>query len=261
MKMRGFGAAISILATTLSLAACATGGQGPAGDGIASVMPKPLDMAVEAERRGDWEGAARYWAQLVDADASDRPARLALSRALRLTGRCGPATGAIAPLLTAGTGDAEALTESAKCHLVSGRPEGALAQLQAAVAAAPESWEAETTLAVTLDRLGRHAEAQSHHDRALELVPEKPIVLSNKALSLALAGRLSDALPLMRRAAAIPGAPSRVRLNLAVLEALSGQGDRAQTIASQELMDDKTEKLQLLKRMADAASDGKVKTP
>lgn len=258
MKMRCFRMAISIVAVSVPLAACATGG--PAGgEGVASVMPKPLAMATDAESRGDWEGAARHWAKVVEADGANRDARLALSRALRLSGRCGPAATAVSPLLTAGPDDAEALVESAKCHLVSGRPEGALGQLTAAVDAAPESWEAETTLAVTLDRLGRHAEAQLHHDRALELVPDKPIVLSNKALSLAMAGRLPDSLDLMRRAAAVPGAPARVRLNLAVLEALSGRGDRALTIASQELIDGKPEKLDLLKRIADAASDTGVK--
>ncbi|MEW5728794.1 MAG: tetratricopeptide repeat protein [Pseudomonadota bacterium] len=256
--MRDIRVAISVLALAVSLGGCVAGGTdaGP----VTSVLPKAPEMAADAERRGDWEAAARHWGQVVEADAANRDARLALARSLRLSGRCGPAAGAIAPLVTAGT-DAEALVESAKCHLVSGRPEGAVAQLRAALDLAPESWEAETTLGVTLDRIGRHAEALAHHDRALELVPDKAIVLSNRSLSLALAGRLPEALVLMRQAAAMPTAPSRVRLNLAVLEALSGQGDRALTIASQEVMDDKADKLRLLRRVADAASPTEVKKP
>lgn len=210
-------------------------------------------MAITAENRGDWVTAAQNWQNVVQAAPADRPARLSLARALRLSDRCGPATTALTPLLTSAGTDAGALVESAKCALVSGRPEAAEAQLRTAIVAAPDLWETWSTLAVSLDRQGRHDEAQQHHDRALALASDKPIVISNKALSLALAGRLNEGLALMRQAAAIPGAPSRVRINLAMLEAMSGSTDRASTILSQEVIADKTDTLVLVKRIAETA--------
>ena len=78
-------------------------------------------------------------------------------------------------------------------------------------------------------------------------------MLANKGLSLALAGKLPEGLGVMRAAAAIPGAPARVRVNLAVLEALNGDGDRAATILSQESMDDKTDGVAQLQRLAKSA--------
>lgn len=245
---------VPAFAVSLLVSACAS--QSPADDkaSIRSLLPPAADIAADAERRGDWEIAARQWRAAYEAAPGDRTVALSLARSLRLSGSCGPAAGVVGDLLTRNPSDTDALLESAKCQLVSGRPEAAEQQLRAVIQGAPESWEAETTLAVVLDRVGRHVEAQAHHDRALELVPEKPIVLSNKALSLALSGRLPEALTLMRKAASMPASPMRVRMNLAMLEAVSGHGDRAVTIASQESMADKTENLQLLKKIAEASA-------
>lgn len=217
-----------------------------------SLMPGPIELAERAEARGDWSAAARHWRDAAG-PSPDRELRLAWARALRLSGSCGRAAGVLAPLLTAADADGTALIESAKCHLVSGRPEAAETQLRQALEAMPESWQAQSALGVTLDRTGRHTEAMRHHDRANALAPGKPILMSNKALSLALNGRLEEAVALMREAAAIPGATERVRMNLALLEAASGRGDRAATIASQEEIDDKTDELLLLRRIAEAS--------
>lgn len=255
--MRDISAAFSIAALTLALSGCALdGAQGPNTD-LASLLPPARDMAISAERRGDWTTAAQNWQSVVQSAPEDREARLSLARALRLTDRCGPATSALTPLLTNVEPDAGALVESAKCALVSGRPEAAEAQLRTALESAPELWEARSALAVTLDRQGRHEEAQVHHDQALILAPGKPIVISNKALSLALAGRLDEGVALMRQAAAIPGAPARVRINLAMLEAMSGSTDRASTILSQELITDKADTMGLVRRIAETSGRAK----
>lgn len=220
---------------------------------LGSVLPSANAQAADAERRGDWDAAARDWRAALDRQPDDRTIMLSLARALRLSGNCGQSMTVVGRMLTKATNDAEALVESAKCHLVSGRPEAAETQLVSAIELAPDSWEAETTLGVVYDSLGRFAEAQAHHDRALALAPDKSAVISNKALSLSLGGRLDEAVALMRRAAAQPDAPARVRMNLAMLEAMAGNGDRASTIAAQETIDAKTEKLGVLKRVADGA--------
>lgn len=251
--MRHLLAAVSIASLGVFLAGCA--GSEPPDTNLASLLPPARDMAVAAESRGDWAGAAQNWQKTLEAAPDDRVVRLSLARALRLSERCGPAATVLAPLLTAAETDSAALVENAKCALVSGRPEAAESQLRTAIAAAPDLWETWSTLAVTLDRQGRHDEALPHHDRAMELAPNKPIVISNRALSLALAGRLDESLVMMRQAAAIPGAPARVRINLAMLEAMAGRTERAATILSQEILADKTEAVTLVKRIADSAGE------
>lgn len=240
-----------ILAAVLLLTACAANPETPAS--IAPLMPTQRDMASEAENRGDWAAAARHWAAVYQNAPNDRAITLSFARTLRLSGSCGPASTYIGRWLATAPADADALLELSKCHLVSGRPEAAEKVLSKVLALSPNSWEMETTLAITLDRLGRHDDALPHHDRALELAPEKPIVMSNKALSLTLAGKLAQGLELMRDAASIPGAPAKVRINLAVLEAMTGSPDRAATVASQEMIEAKTESIDMLRRIARSA--------
>lgn len=219
---------------------------------VETTLPSSQKLAGDAEGRGDWSAAARHWEDAAGPSPS-RTVRLSWARALRLSGKCGPATTVLAPLLTGADADGTALIESAKCHLVSGRPEAAEEQLRQALEVTPESWQAHSALAVTLDRMGRHGEAMRHHDRANALEPGKPNLMSNKALSLALNGHLEEAVVLMRQASAIPGATERVRMNLALLEAASGRGDRARSIASQEAIDDKADEILFLQRMAEGS--------
>lgn len=217
---------------------------------VEAALPSAETMAVEAEARGDWAAAARHWQAAAGAEPT-RTVRLSWARALRLSGRCGPAAAVLAPLLSAAEADGAALIESAKCHLVSGRPEAAESQLRQAIEIMPGSWEAESVLAVTLDRMGRHGEAMQHHDKANALAPGRPVLMSNKALSLALNGRLDEGVALLRQASALPGATERVRMNLALLEAAAGNGDRAASIAAQETIDDKAGEVLFLQRMAE----------
>jgi Flp pilus assembly protein TadD len=148
--------------------------------------------------------------------------------------------------------DAAVLLEPGKCHLVSGRFDAAQAAFEAAVKADGKSWEAESMLGVALDYEEHSAEALVHHDRAVMLAPDNAVALSNKGLSLALGGHLDQALAVTRQAAVHPGAPARVRANLALLEAVAGNGDVAAMIARQESDPDR-ETIRLLQRIAAAA--------
>jgi len=246
-----------MLVPLAGLAGCAAlpGGQPSVGE----ALPPPRVMAAEAEQRGDWSAAARHWQNVQSSARDDRSVTLSLVRALRLSGSCGTAQPHLAQLLGADGKDPDALMEAAKCHLVSGRPEAAEATLATMLEAKPDSWEAHTTMGVVLDRAGRTDEARAHHDQAVRLGNGRPTALANKGLSLALSGKLDEGLAIMRSAAAMPNAPARVRVNLAVLEALAGDGDRAATILSQENVEDKTDGIAQLKRMARAAKPGEAR--
>jgi Flp pilus assembly protein TadD len=240
------------------LTGCAGAGD-PTAD-TASVMPSSAEMAQEAERRGDWSTAARHWQGIVDAQPANRPAVLALVRSLRFTNNCGRAAPYLERLRVSGAADdLDARLETGKCHLVSGRLDAAEATLREAIADHPDSWEAQTVLATTLDHMEEHREALVHHDRAVTLAPDNAIAISNKAISLALSGRLDDALILLRMAAGRANAPSRVRMNLALLEAVAGNGDIAVMMARQEVQGQgQAESVRLLERIA-AAAEAKIK--
>lgn len=209
-------------------------------------------LAEDAERHGDWAGAAKYWETEVQAAPRDRAAALSLVRALRRSNACGRA-GAYFDKMRADTPrDTAVLLEAGKCHLVSGRFGAAQAAFEAAVKADGKSWEAESMLGTALDYEDRSSDALIHHDRAVALAPRNAVALSNKGLSLALGGHLDQALAVTRQAATQPGAPARVRANLALLEAVAGNGDVAAMIARQESEPDQ-ETQRLLQRIAAAA--------
>jgi Flp pilus assembly protein TadD len=236
-------------AALLALAACGGGATPPKPGEQSSRM-----LALDAEQHGDWIGAVRYWEREAAASPKDRTVTIALVRALRHTNACGRAAPYIEQL--AQSKDASALIEAGKCHLVSGRFTVAATVLEAAAKADPKSWEAETVLAVALDYQQHHEEALAHHNRAALLAPKNPVVLSNKALSVALAGHLPQAVALMQAAAAMPGASARVRMNLALLEAVSGNGDIAAMMSRQE-GDADADTAKLLQRIADEANQNR----
>jgi Flp pilus assembly protein TadD len=181
----------------------------------------------------------------------DTAAAIATVRALRLAGDCRSAAPILERLQKEAPVDLEVMLETAKCEFAAGRFGRAAEVLAAAVKIHTASSEAETVLGATLDHLERSAEARVHHDRAVALAPRSAVALSNKALSVALGGELREALVLMRKAVELANAPASVRLNLALLEAVAGNGDAAALMAKQETGDPET--LRLLERIAAAA--------
>lgn len=92
--------------------------------------------------------------------------------------------------------------------------------IEALTAAAPSGdWRVLTALGAAFDRKGDHGRAQFWHRQADTAAPNNPTVLNNWALSLAQSGQREEARSLLRRAAALPGAPAQVQANLRLLEA------------------------------------------
>jgi len=104
-----------------------------------------------------------------------------------------------------------------------------------AIQAAPESWEAHSTLGVVHDYQGRHADALKAYEAALKVSPNNPAVLNNLALSLAVSGDLSAAIATLEKANDQPKASPQVRQNLALLLAIKGDAAAAERFARKDL--------------------------
>ena len=239
-----------VILIAAGLSACA-GGRDSKKD-LANAMPAPAVMAADAESRSDWAGAARHWERAAAAAPEDRTVLLHTVHALRRANSCGHAQDYLQRLQGKNADSVDVLLESSKCHLISGRYEAAETGLTTAISLASKNWEAETILGLTYDLMERPEAARPHHDRAALLAPANAMVLSNKAMSLALAGDIKSALGVMRRAAAEANAGQRIRMNLAFLEAVAGNGDIAAMMVRQESASD-AENAKLLQRIADAA--------
>ena len=107
-------------------------------------------------------------------------------------------------------------------------------------------------------RTGNLASGQTAWKAALALSPENPAVLSNMAMALTSKGDAAGAEPLLRRAAAQPGASLQVRQNLTLVLGSQGKLAEAEKLLRQNLPPDQADaNLAYLK----AVSTGKDPTP
>ena len=90
-----------------------------------------------------------------------------------------------------------------------------------------------------LAKQNQYSKAIPLFERALQLAPEQPSVMSNLALAYAMEGNVEKAEPLLRRAAALGGDDARVNQNLALVLGLQGKYDEAKVAIARDLPPDR----------------------
>jgi D-alanyl-D-alanine carboxypeptidase len=91
-------------------------------------------------------------------------------------------------------------------------------------------------LALVEIALGKNNDALSFLDAAKDVLDP-----ADYGLAVALAGHPADAVPMLEAAARVPGADSRVRQNLALAYALTGNWTQARTVAAQDVPADQVD--------------------
>jgi Flp pilus assembly protein TadD len=220
------------------------GGQAPApasGPSTAAAKPAPPkptkatpEQRAEAERL-DPLGRAAFWAREVDIDATDFDARIKFAKALRALGRYEEAGQTADQVLVMQPNNYEALLESARAKIDGNQGFYAIDDAQRAEAIAPKDWRPVSLLAVALEQSERPQEALAAHQRALSLAPDNAATLSNLGMYYATHGDPAQAEPLLRKAAAAPGAGPQERQNLALVLGLEGRFDESERLARQDL--------------------------
>jgi Flp pilus assembly protein TadD len=102
-------------------------------------------------------------------------------------------------------------------------------------------WRLLSAEAAILDQTGQSDAARQLYQRALDVAPNEPSILSNYAMSYVVTGDLTEAEKLLRRAIAAPGADGRIRQNLALVVGLQGRFPEAEKIAAADLPPDQAE--------------------
>ena len=212
------------------------GAQPSAQPAVAALRPARAtpEQRADAERL-DPLGRAAFWARQVDIDPMDADARLRLARALRLLGKFDEAAQAADQLLVMQPKNFEALLESARAKIGGNQGFYAIDDAERAEALAPKDWRPVSLLAVALEQTDRDAEALAAHVRALALAPDNPATLTNLGMYYATHGDPGQAEPLLRRAAAAPGAGPQERQNHAQVLGMQGRMDEAERLARQDL--------------------------
>jgi Flp pilus assembly protein TadD/cell division septation protein DedD len=115
------------------------------------------------------------------------------------------------------------------------QPEGALSELDAALAKTPQDPRLYNVLGVAHDLIGRHDLAQQDYQKGLKLAPANAGLRNNYGLSLALSGDYGAAATELSQLADEPGASPRHRLNLALVYGLAGDDRKAASVARSAL--------------------------
>ena len=158
-----------------------------------------------------------------------------LAAALRALGRFDEAGNAAEKALSIQPGSEEAQLELGRARIGGGQAFYAIEPLNRAAAAAPRDWRPHSLLGVAMEQVKRLDDARGEYQRALQLSPENPAVLSNLALLDAAAGDRVTAESLLRRAAASPASTVQERANLALVLGLQGKMGEAEQIIRRDL--------------------------
>jgi Flp pilus assembly protein TadD len=219
-----------LFAAALLLAGCQTFG---APDITGSIGNNP-----EAALPSSPQELADYTASLghrYEANPNDKRVALAYAHALRRMARYAQAVAVLQRLSAAHPKDMEILGAYGKALVDAGRLQEAADVLPQAHTPENPDWTILSAQGTVADQLGDHAKAQDYYLAALKIKPNQPNVLSNLGLSYALAKQLPLAEQTLQLAAAQPSADIRVRQNLALVLALEGKFDQAQTVSQHDL--------------------------
>lgn len=207
----------------LALSACvANRVSGPSPD--YSGMPRGEALAALADL------TARY-----KANPRDRNVIIHYAAALRAQGQTGQAAAVLETGISSFPNDPEMRVAYAKALTADGRFEQALNVVDSAIRPEAPDWNALSVKGAALDQLGRNSEARALYQQAMVIAPGEPSLLANMGLSYALTNELTTAERYLRQAAAMPGATSRVRQNLALVVGLQGRFDEARALYAAEL--------------------------
>ena len=230
---------LAALVLALALAACqdlapsAPEAPAAADDGV--IAPTLTKAALAAEAAFDYRAAASHWRTLHERDPGNREVTLAYGRNLRYSGQTAAAIDLLAAEMARAGRDPRLVGELGKAHLAADHQAVAARFLAEAADGLPKDWSLRSALGVAYDFQGLSDKAEQAHRAALALAPDNPIVLNNLALSLAQAGKLADAVAVLRQAVDSPDAEAQQRQNLALLLALQGDAAGAERLARQDL--------------------------
>jgi len=237
---------VALVATTLLLTGAQALAQSPAQSpaqsqplsepATAPARRIPADAATRAAYdRLDPLSRSAFWAQEQAINPADPVAGVRLSQALREIGRHDAAAEAAEATLAVQPDNVEAMLEVGRAHWSRGQAFYGISALERARDLSPADWRPWSLLGAAYQQVRRPADARAAWDRALQLSPDNPAVLTNVAMTYVTAGDLNAAEDLMRRAAAQPGASLQVRQNLAMVLGLNGKTDEAEVILRRDL--------------------------
>jgi Flp pilus assembly protein TadD len=207
----------------------------PAAAVNANVPKKATAQERAAADRLDPLARMIFWTREANLDPTDAVAGIELASSLRTLGRFGEAEQAVQKVLVLYPANLDALMESARVAVASGKGFYALDPLRKAEALAPRDWRVYSLLAVAHDQNQQPDLAKTAYDQALALSPDNPAVLSNLGLWYATHGDTAQGEGYLRRAITQPAATPQERQNLALVLGMEGKLGEAEQLMREDL--------------------------
>lgn len=236
-------ATIALLITPLTVVAGAAAADPvtapPATQAPAAAPRQPASAEVRAAyERTDALSRSVFWTDQAELNPLDPIAGVMAAQALRELGQYDQATEMAQKVLVMQPANVEAMLEVGRGHIARGHAFYGIGALEQARDARPGDWRAWSLLGTAYEQVRRPDDARAAWTRALALSPDNPDVLTNMAISAMTRGETAEAEPLLRRAAAQPGASLKVRLNLAMVLGLTGKMGEAEQMLRRDLPPD-----------------------
>lgn len=198
-----------------------------------------LRLARASRDAGDFASAINLYRSVLAAKPDDGLA-IELGDTLLLAGLYDDAIDVYSRIDKKSDAYLAALLGSARANLALSAPSDALRFAEQALAAALQDHRAIIARAVSLDMLGRHAEAQDAYRGLLKTMPRNVAAQNDLALSLIMTHQLSEAVAILQPMARSPQAKPEVRQNLALVYGLMGDDQRAAEMSRTDLDDTTT---------------------
>ncbi|RZJ31326.1 MAG: tetratricopeptide repeat protein [Brevundimonas sp.] len=201
----------------------------------AAPRPPATPEVRAAYERADALSRSVFWTQEAEISPEDPVAGVKAAQALRELGRYDQAAEISQRVLMVQPGNYDAMLEIGRAHIARGQAFYGIQALELARSAQPNDWRPWSLLGTAYEQVRRADDARAAWAQALAISPENPDVLTNMAVSAMAKGDNAAAEPLLRRAAAQPGASLKVRLNLALVLGLTGKMGEAEQILRRDL--------------------------
>jgi Flp pilus assembly protein TadD len=189
-----------------------------------------LQVAEAAEASGDSELAISMCSAAAASDPGNIELQLRCADVLARSGKLSEARQLLSERLRTKPGQPDLTRALALIDLVAGQFRQAVAGLDQLLAANPADVRALVDKAVALDLEGQHSAAQSIYQQVLVTSPNDAATRNNLAVSLMLEGRTRQALETLAPMHDAASSPQRLKINLGILYAATGDVERSQQL-------------------------------
>jgi Flp pilus assembly protein TadD len=214
-----------------------------------------LHVAEAADAAGDADLAISMYTAAAASDPSNVTTQLRCADALARNGKIDQARQILTDRLSTSRGQPDLIRARALIDLVAGQPADAIAGFNEVLAARPGDVRTLVDKAVALDLQKRHADAQVIYRQVLAATPDDSATRNNLAVSMMLEGRTREALDTLAPLSGVEAAQPRLKTNLGILYAATGDSQRSRELLGDRVSD--SDLLALTRAMGSPGASGR----